>query len=241
MLPWDYGVAPVSFLDVGQGDCIHIHYGGRDILIDGGGSYYTNVAEKTLKPYLLKNGIRSIDLAIITHEDMDHSKGIYELDEIFDIKKILTNHEVYNISEGEENDLCLVLSARIEGLDFLFMSDADFARESALLQENPELSCDVLKLGHHGSAGSTGEDFLSAVSPSFAAISCGVNNRYGHPADRVVELLENSGIMYGRTDLSGALCLRKVTDRYYIFENAAKDRQWRIPRTLPRSIPPGPS
>ncbi len=241
VLPWDYGVAPVTFLDVGQGDCIHIHYGGKDILIDGGGSYYANVAEKTLKPYLLKNGIHSIDLAIITHEDMDHSKGITELNEIFDIKKILTNHDVYSIQKGEENDLCLVLSAEIEGLTFLFMSDADIAREEELLQIFPDLSCDVLKIGHHGSAGSTGEAFLSAVSPSFAAISCGQNNRYGHPAGSVIELLENSGIIYGRTDRSGALCLRKVTDRYYIFENAAKDKQWRIPRTLPQSTPLGPS
>lgn len=229
-VPWSYGRASVTFVDVGQGDCIHISKGKINVLIDGGGSYFTNVAENTLKPYLLKNGIKSIDLAIVTHQDQDHAKGIYQLAEIFDVKEMITNDNVYGKGKGDENDRCLILSANVDGLDFLFMADAGFARESALITQIPDLRCDVIKIGHHGSAYSTGEEFINSVSPSFAAISVGAGNSYGHPAPRVIELLEKSGIIYARTDQSGAICLRKVRDNYFVFENAARDKKWLIQR-----------
>ena len=55
------------FLDVGQGDSFHIKWGETNILIDGGGSLNYNVAERALKPYLLRRGISSLDAAISTH------------------------------------------------------------------------------------------------------------------------------------------------------------------------------
>ena len=77
----------MCFVDVGQGDCIHLRSGGVNILIDGGGNYFSNIAKRTLRPYLLKNGVTRIDLAIVTHPDMDHSLGIIQLSEIFDVEK----------------------------------------------------------------------------------------------------------------------------------------------------------
>ncbi|MDR2771792.1 MAG: ComEC/Rec2 family competence protein, partial [Clostridiales Family XIII bacterium] len=68
------------FVDVGQGDCLHIRTpGGRNILIDSGGSVNYSVGEKTLLPYLLKNGVDRIDLALITHLHTDHCQGLAEL------------------------------------------------------------------------------------------------------------------------------------------------------------------
>ncbi|MBO4819722.1 MAG: ComEC/Rec2 family competence protein [Firmicutes bacterium] len=240
IFPWEYAVSKVTFLDVGQGDCIHIHYGGKDILIDGGGSYYTNIAEDTLKPYLLKNGIKDIDLAIVTHEDMDHCKGIYELNEIFHIEKIVSNKDVYGDTGLDENDCCIVASMEIDGCSFLFMSDADIHREEYLLDAYPGLDCDVLKIAHHGSNNSTGESFLKGTAPSFAVFSVGEGNNYGHPAPRVIELLDTCGIIYARTDESGAICFNKADDKYLIFTNAAKDRIWRIQRQPLKNTLQGP-
>ncbi|MBR6236520.1 MAG: MBL fold metallo-hydrolase, partial [Firmicutes bacterium] len=93
------------------------------------------------------------------------------------------------------------------------------------------LRCDVLKVGHHGSPYSTGEQLLKCASPSFAVISCGRNNIYGHPADRVVELLAESGIIYARTDESGAVYLKKAEGGLLVFENASKSTRWLIPET----------
>ena len=107
-----------------------------------------------------------------------------------------------------------------------------FPREEELCARYGEaLKCDVLKAGHHGSAGSTGEVLLENARPSFVVLSCGRNNRFGHPSDRVIELLENSGIIYARTDESGAVYLKRAVGGLLVFENAAKDRQWLIQKT----------
>jgi len=67
------------FVDVGQGDCVHVRYKGKNYLIDGGGDIDYNVGKKTLKTYLLKNGVKKIDAAFVTHLHTDHYKGIVEL------------------------------------------------------------------------------------------------------------------------------------------------------------------
>ncbi len=70
----------ITFVDVGQGDCIHIQAGrGMNYLIDGGGSENYDVGMKVLKPYLLKNGVRKIDAAFVTHLHEDHYGGIRSL------------------------------------------------------------------------------------------------------------------------------------------------------------------
>ena len=234
ILPWKYDTHSVTFLDVGQGDCTHVNIGGYNILIDGGGNYFNNIAEKRLRPYLLKNGITHIDLALVTHLDTDHALGIYQLADIFDIREIRVL--------GADNDDCGICMIDADGIRVLLMADADIARENALCETAGDaLHCDILKVGHHGSAGSTGETLLRCAAPRFALISCGKNNIYGHPAPRVVELLSNSGIIYGRTDESGAIYLKDVLPDSLVFENAAKDRQWHIQRDNPiQNTPQGP-
>ena len=67
------------FVDVGQGDCIHIHTrDGKDYLVDGGGSVFTDydVGEKEIVPYLLANGVGRLDGVFISHMDADHYKGL---------------------------------------------------------------------------------------------------------------------------------------------------------------------
>ena len=223
IVPWRHDTHEVTFLDVGQGDCIHISKDGYNILIDGGGSLYNNIAERTLRPYLLKSGIDHVDLAIITHDDTDHALGIRQLQEIFDVRQVVTL--------GETNEDCGVLLIDTGNARLLLMSDADIAREEELCTKyGGALDCDILKVGHHGSPYSTGEELLRCSTPAFAVISCGKNNIYGHPADRVVELLEDSGIIYARTDESGAVYLKKAEDGLLIFENASRTTQWLIPK-----------
>ena len=222
--PLAYDTHPITFVDVGQGDCIHICTGGKNILVDGGGNAFSDIAERTMRPYLLKSGISHIDTAYITHEDIDHALGIRQLQEIFQVDEC--------IKLGETNEDCGILRIDTEGFSALLMADADIAREKLLCSmHGPELACNILKLGHHGSAGSTGPDLLQCARPHMAIISCGRNNRYGHPADRVIELLENSGIIYARTDTDGAVYLKSAENGLLVFENAAKDKQWLIRTT----------
>jgi competence protein ComEC len=90
---------------------------------------------------------------------------------------------------------------------FLLTGDLDTVGENRLMELSHELSADLLQVGHHGSAGSSGLQFLSRVAPRYAAIGVGKNNRYGHPKDEVVNKLRivtgDSSAVY-RTDLHGS-------------------------------------
>lgn len=76
----------------------------------------------------------------------------------------------------------------------LLMGDAEQAAEKALLREHPLLSCEVLKVGHHGSATSSSPQFLRAVHPSVAVISCGQDNDFGHPDLETLQNLKKAGV-----------------------------------------------
>jgi competence protein ComEC len=90
---------------------------------------------------------------------------------------------------------------------FLLTGDLDTAGENRLMELSRDLSADLLQVGHHGSAGSSGLLFLARVAPRYAAIGVGKNNRYGHPKDEVVNKLRivagDSAAIY-RTDLHGS-------------------------------------
>ena len=77
------------FVDVGQGDAIHLRSHGSQILIDGGGNVRYDVGSKTLKPYFLGNGVRKLDLALATHRHTDHYLGQCQLAETFPVKQQL--------------------------------------------------------------------------------------------------------------------------------------------------------
>lgn len=66
---------------------------------------------------------------------------------------------------------------------------------------------DILKVSHHGSKYSTDVDFLKQAAPELAIISCGKNNRYGHPHKELLERLENAGVPFLQTPYTGAITL----------------------------------
>lgn len=110
----------------------------------------------------------------------------------------------YVAGEGA-NDGSLVLRLRYGRRAALLAGDAEHAAEARLLARKGELRADFLKVGHHGSRTSTSEAFLRAVSPSFATISSGVRNRFGHPTAGVLSRLEARGVALGRTDRGGTV------------------------------------
>src|SRR5262249_31736848 len=84
----------------------------------------------------------------------------------------------------------------------LLTADADSVVEAALACA---ASPAVLKVGHHGSASSSGALFLARVRPVRAAISCGAHNPYGHPTPATLARLALVGAVVDRTDVDGAL------------------------------------
>ena len=101
------------------------------------------------------------------------------------------------------NESSVVSRLSFGKIDFLLTGDASVANESAIIAGGYAIDAEVLKVGHQGSRTSTDPQFLQAVSPDFAVISVGEDNRYGHPHEEVVNRLEESGLTLLRTDQSG--------------------------------------
>lgn len=89
---------------------------------------------------------------------------------------------------------------------FLFTGDAETLSETDML-ENGVPSCDVLKVGHHGSSTSSSEAFIEAVLPQIAVISVGDGNSYGHPHASTLDRLEAHDVQIYRTDLCGTITI----------------------------------
>ena len=99
-----------------------------------------------------------------------------------------------DVSAENMNDRSLIALFSTGTEQVLFMGDAEAAAEQSLLAHHPDLTCDILKVGHHGAATSSTPAFLSAIQPSVAVISCGVDNDYGHPSDQTLQNLSLAGV-----------------------------------------------
>ena len=70
----------MTFLDVGQGDCIWIESAaGEHFLIDGGSTSERGVGQYTIVPYLKYMGVSKLDVVFLTHLDRDHISGVLEM------------------------------------------------------------------------------------------------------------------------------------------------------------------
>lgn len=110
-------------------------------------------------------------------------------------------------SPKNPHDDVVVVMLKYKDLEVMLTGDMEQKVERRLILSGEDLDSDILKVGHHGSKTSTGEVFLSAVSPEVAVIQVGAKNRYGHPSPETLNRLENSDIKYYRTDLEGDIKL----------------------------------
>jgi len=118
--------------------------------------------------------------------------------------EILQPFESLEGKEFKDSNNTSIISKLVFGKNsFLFTGDAYKNVEVELINKEAEIDSDVLKVAHHGSKTSSSEEFLKAVSPEIAVISVGRENKYGHPNEEVLELLEKYGIRVLRTDKDG--------------------------------------
>ncbi len=106
------------------------------------------------------------------------------------------------------NAACVVMRVSYGAFSALLTGDAPLAVEDEIvLRYGDRLQATVLKVGHHGSATSTGEALLAALHPRVALVSVGRHNHYGHPAGSVLRRLQQHGIRIFRTDEDGAVVI----------------------------------
>src|SRR3989442_5025551 len=108
---------------------------------------------------------------------------------------------------NEINANSIVLRLDYGDFSMLFMGDAGAQTEQRLLGKDVQLKANVLKVAHHGSAYATSEEFIKRVKPEAAIISDGAWNRYGHPAQVVLDRLKAANAKVYRTDLQGEITI----------------------------------
>ena len=256
-LPHKINGMELTFLDVGQGDCIFMeNKNGTTYLIDCGSSDESKVGTHRFKPFMKAKGNRKLDYMMITHSDSDHISGVQELleemhtpgaiqikhlvlpgisekmqDEAY--KDLTASAEKQNveilyvgkgdtITEGQLEVKCLhpyqefvsesanaystVLSIKYGEYSFLLTGDLEREGEDCVVGEGLQ-NYEVLKVAHHGSKNSTTEQFLNQVNPSYAILSYGHENRYGHPHKELLSRLEERNVQLYCTEKHGAITI----------------------------------
>ncbi len=115
-----------------------------------------------------------------------------------------------NVSAWTTNDGSIVARLSYGNTSVMLTGDATNKTEEIILAENSkmQLHSDILKVGHHGSRTSTSPEFIKAVSPTYAFISDGKDNKYGHPHQDTLDTLAQFGVKILRTDLLGAIIMK---------------------------------
>jgi competence protein ComEC len=102
--------------------------------------------------------------------------------------------------DGINNQSVVAVFER-DGVRALLTGDAGSPTERDLLEGGAAVKARLLKIGHHGSRTATSPEFLSAVAPRAALVSCGRENRFGHPAPETLATLAAQRVPVLRTDV----------------------------------------
>jgi competence protein ComEC len=133
--------------------------------------------------------------------------------------RVLWPNQAYRTS-ANQNDGSLVLRAELPGFTALVTGDLPVEAERWLPKALVDV--DVLKVGHHGSKGSSGDAFLRAVSSEIALISVGAKNHYGHPTPEALVRLSAVHAAVYRTDQQGSLSVYRRAGRLVVVPERAR-------------------
>lgn len=108
-------------------------------------------------------------------------------------------------TKRNENEDSLIIYTKLNDKNILLTGDAGISSERYLIGAYNLPKMDILKIGHHGSKNSTSKEFLELLLPNYAVISVGLNNRFNHPHEQVINLLNEYQIKHYLTSLSGSI------------------------------------
>jgi len=227
----DVGQGDSIFVELANGKCMLIDAGERDYagevisLIDclGYGKIDYIVATHPHSDHIggMQRVVENFEIGnVYMPEAVSDTQTFINLLETLDARKLSINVAKPNVSINIDastkaefvapaiivedlNNCSAVLKLKYGNKTFLFTGDAEIPEEETI---KADISCDVLKVGHHGSYTSSGNNFLSLAKPEIAVISCGKDNEYGHPHKEALDRLARAGVdkIY-RTDISGTI------------------------------------
>ncbi len=135
---------------------------------------------------------------------------------------IIAPNDTYEDSNNSSIGILLTHGAN----SFLFTGDAEEEAEEDILKNGINIDADVLHVGHHGSRTASTAEFVEAVSPEYAVISCGEGNSYGHPHAGPLNTLRMNGIKLFRTDEQGSIVVE--SDGETLIWNCAPTDSWQV-------------
>ena len=177
------------------------HIGGLDTVIDQFeiGKVIMPKVEHSTKTYEdVLIAVRDKGLKItkpVVGEQYEFGDGSFQI--------IAPNSETYSDLNAYSVGIRLVYG----NTSYVFAGDAETVSEEEMCNNGLDLSADVLKVNHHASRYSNSNQFLDAVSPKYAVVSCGKDNSYGHPHQEVLEALKKRKVSVYRTDLNGTIVM----------------------------------
>ncbi len=129
------------------------------------------------------------------------------------------------------NDMSIVVRIDYGKTSFIITGDAEMYSEYMMIDSGLPLKADVLRVAHHGSYTACSQQFIDAVDPTYAVISCGEGNSYGHPHQVVLDRLTNTKLY--RTDLQGTiLCVSDGTKITFSTERETQENVFIAPATI---------
>ncbi|MDT8311183.1 MAG: DNA internalization-related competence protein ComEC/Rec2, partial [Methylophaga sp.] len=232
----DKGAVWLSVLDVGQGLSAVIETKNKTLVFDTGPQFGDfNTGDAVVLPFLQHRGVKHIDMLVISHGDNDHIGGATTIIKSLPVKVIRSSvsaelpganacqagqrwhwdnvyfeflHPTAKM-QGSDNELSCVLKVSSQFGSILLTGDIEKQAEASLLStDKAALPSDILLVAHHGSRSSSTAAFIDAVSPQFAVVASGFNNRYQFPAAEVVQRFRDRQIPLMNTADSGAVLFR---------------------------------
>jgi competence protein ComEC len=198
------GIRDLDYLIITHGDNDHI--GEAINIIDG---------------ILVKEVIMNSGDTVLKEKELinylDKLKMRYSFKKEGDIIEI-DNYKFYVLNPYKytnENDSSIVLYTKIFNTKLSFMADAGIEVEKYLMNKY-NLDIDILKVGHHGSNTSSYPEFIKSISLKYAIIEVGLNNKFNHPSNSVLETLNENNIKIYQTSINGSIRMIFKKDKFEI-------------------------
>lgn len=244
-----------TLFDVGQGMSVLIETAEGRVLYDTGPGYPggSSVFDYAISPALRARNLKNLEQVVVSHDDSDHSGGLPALLDSYGVETLVVGQPVSGAGSAmncarqpdmnlggvrfrylqaspellrNDNSHSCVLIVESAACVLVIPGDLEIAGELDLLRRVELPEAHWLVAGHHGSKTSTSEDWLNTLRPKVVLFSRGRFNRFGHPAQAVIDRVERQGALIRDTAMDGALILEAGKECRTTAWRDRKKRYW---------------